>query len=151
MGEKIEIIEIIGTLVFAIILASLITVFIFEVDYQEIQKSVNNIIMPNNETNYQKELNYQQFLKKINDCWTKCDTNDNIDCGFFTLTETNLQEDQKINGLSSAFINNTFEQLNFCTDCNVIIINDLNLKINSIAKMDCNKTNNTKVIQIRTN
>lgn len=122
-------------LLFAVITAGLVLMFLTGIDFNSIQENLFTIFTGKNENQDYEKTNYLGLIKKIDTCWNNCSFGDkNIDCGTIYLTNEGLTN-QDINNFGTNFILEKMQKLNFCESC----VLDMNESIvpPTIIKITC--------------
>jgi hypothetical protein len=140
-------IEMIGFLVFTIIVAGLILNFVFGVNYSAIQDSFSQMFIPKENYSNLEKLTLTKTVSRLNSCWQQCQFGEiQTDCGNILITENDIDK-QKTTLVRTDFTN-LFEKYNFCTDCNFDINGSVTgqIIIPAIARISCDENNNNTLM-----
>jgi len=133
-----ETIEVIGFLVFSLIVAGLVLTFFFKIDFRSIQENIFQMFLPKPELEKFQKLNISQLLGRMNNCWQQCGFGETaLDCGTVQLTTEDLNSENLANGLTEQDFQYRFQKLNFCSDCGIEIANPP-IKAPAIVHISCN-------------
>jgi len=136
-----ETIEMVGFLFFTIIVAGLITAFVFQFDFNRIGDNVRNMFMPPSNEPSLTKVNFTKFAARLNYCWQECQFGEVYkDCGNVVLLDESF-DGNKIGELDEAKLNNFFRKMNYCTDCRILIENQP-IVLPKVLNISCNEKGN---------
>lgn len=155
-------IEVVVFLLFAVMVAGMIMIFVFNINFESIYQNVSSILMPKPNTQYFEEVNIFGLIRRMNDCWKQCSFGDlNMSCGAVYLNTKDLNSEQALNGLWEWEFNWLFKKYNYCTDCDINVMHErenrnvvppvldpVAIKPPQVLQIDCNYLGN-KALTVR--
>jgi hypothetical protein len=129
---ELQAIEMVVFLVAAIMIGSLIILFVTNLDAGKIFESIKKMLFP--ETGPRENITrlpLSRFFEFIFNCWQECEVGESfLKCGTVYITDGN--------SLNDANLQATFQKYNFCLDCNVSV--EGNIELPAVVQVDCNKS-----------
>jgi len=139
-----ETIELVGYLVFTMAAAGLMIGFLYSIDFAGVQDTLSGIITPKEDFSNLEKVNYIQLIQRMQSCNNLgTDSDANIECGNVLLTDELLEEPYLSAGLDKNFFEWTFNQINYCTDCNLDLVGSI--MPNTVVKLTFNENNSEQI------
>jgi hypothetical protein len=139
-----ETIELVGYLVFTMAAAGLMIGFLYSIDFAGVQNTLSNVITPKEDFSNIEKVNYIQLIQRMQRCNVAgADSDTNTNCGNVLLTDELIEEPYLSSGLDKNFFEWTFNQINYCTDCNLDLLGTI--MPNTIVKLTFNENNSGQI------
>ncbi|HIH09070.1 MAG TPA: hypothetical protein HA254_00195 [Candidatus Diapherotrites archaeon] len=136
-------IELVGYMVFTIVVAGLITIFMFNMDFAGLQGAISSMLMPGQQPKGEgvREVNINQFAGKVNSCWQQCLAAGDQDCGLMLISKEGAGDEN----ITVSTLRDKFRKLNYCTSCNVQVLN-APVMLPAVVKVTCKAGKISKII-----
>ena len=122
-------IELVVFFLAAIMIGSLMIIFISGLEPGELFEGIKKMIFPQEyRPDELAKIPFAKFHEYVYQCWQKCETGETfLKCGTVYITDGT--------SLSSAGLLATFQKYNFCLDCNVDVPNEITLP--AVVQVEC--------------
>ncbi|MBS3061641.1 MAG: hypothetical protein J4215_03595 [Candidatus Diapherotrites archaeon] len=124
-------IELVIFLMSAIVVGSLMLMFLGGLKPGEIYDTISSLIFPNRapDPSQLNRVTLTRFAGELEHCWETCQFgNLDANCGSYYITEPK-------GDLNKDFLMNLFAKYNYCTDCNIKL--DVGIQIPAVVGLHC--------------
>jgi hypothetical protein len=125
-------IEVVGGLIFAVIVGILIIQTITGINFENIYDVFSQSLSPQTDLGTFEKVNSLGVIKRANECWTACRFGQEVETCSIILA----QKSPGIDDLNSGYIRNQFAKFNFCSECKVSIEGE-SIELPSVISLSC--------------
>lgn len=140
-------------LVSAFIAAALLTGFLFQFDFEKMQKGITGVLLGEKPDTTLPKVNFSGFLSYVYDCWQTCISQDfsapkDINCKAVFLDKLPNPTDLV---LTTTILKNEVQKINYCQDCNVAVEPPAGKQVPGIMNITCDVDEVNKTARILVN
>ncbi len=108
-------VEVIGFLMFTIVIAGIITTFIFQFDFRNFSEVISSFFISKDDFKSVEEVDVYELVGKLSSCWQKCS---------FGLTDATcgavlVKKSSDVETLTTSSLNAAITKLNYCSNCEI--------------------------------